>query len=119
MTRHGFDGGYALFSPFEQCEDSVTSIEFISKRSVGLIFYNGPVSQPGRDDPTDYIALWLQDGYPVLSVSMHGLLSEKQKFGVLTCDYVLAFQPKHILWMIKRTNSMLLFECIDIPLKFY
>ena len=78
MTRHGFDGGYALFSPFEQCEDSVTSIEFISKRSVGLIFYNGPVSQPGRDDPSDYIALWLQDGYPVLSVSIHGLLSYKQ-----------------------------------------
>ena len=73
MTHHSFTGGYALFAPFEQCEDSITSIEFLSSRSVGLIFYNGPVSQPGRYDPTDYIALWLEDGYPVLSVSMQSL----------------------------------------------
>ena len=73
MTRHSFKGGYALFDPFKQCEDSVTSIEILSERASGLIFYNGPVSKARRDDPTDYIALWLEDGYPVLSVSRAAL----------------------------------------------
>lgn len=70
MTRHSFKGGYALFAPFKQCEESTISIEILPKRDNGLIFYNGPVSQLGRDDPTDYVALWLKDGYPFLSVSI-------------------------------------------------
>ena len=69
LTRHSFQGGYALFAPFTQCEESTISIEILPKKEDGLIFYNGPTSTLGRDDPTDYIALWMKDGYPVLSVS--------------------------------------------------
>lgn len=71
MTRHSFDQGYVLFAPFAQCEESTTSIEFLSKHPDGLIFYNGPVDELGRDDPTDFIALSLRDGYPVLQLD-HG-----------------------------------------------
>jgi len=71
MTRHSFDDGYALYAPFAQCQDSLTSIEFISKTPNGLIFYNGPVAELGLDDPRDFIALSLVDGYPVLHID-HG-----------------------------------------------
>ncbi|XP_060579771.1 LOW QUALITY PROTEIN: neural-cadherin-like [Ruditapes philippinarum] len=71
MTRHSFSRGYALYAPFAQCEDSLTSIEFLSKEPDGLIFYNGPVEELSRDDPQDFIALSLIDGYPVLQVD-HG-----------------------------------------------
>jgi hypothetical protein len=44
-TRHGFDGtGYALYKPLEQCENSETSIEFITTQDNGLLLYNGPVT---------------------------------------------------------------------------
>jgi len=71
MTRHSFNEGYALFSPFEQCEESSTSIEFITQKADGLIFYNGPVAELGLDDPSDYVSLSLEDGYPVLQID-HG-----------------------------------------------
>ncbi|WAR12271.1 CADN-like protein, partial [Mya arenaria] len=71
MTRHSLSKGYALYAPLSQCEESVTSIEFIAKDPNGLIFYNGPVDELGIDDPTDYIALSLVDGYPELQVD-HG-----------------------------------------------
>lgn len=71
MTRHSFNEGYALYVPFAQCEESTTSIEFLTKRPDGLIFYNGPVAELGRDDPVDFIALSLQGGYPVLQLD-HG-----------------------------------------------
>lgn len=71
MTRHSFDDGYALYEPFEQCEDSSTSIDILPSESNGLIFYNGPVSELGRDDPRDFISLSLIDGYPELQLD-HG-----------------------------------------------
>ena len=71
MTKHSFNNGYALFEPFSQCEDSTTSIEFVTEFENGLLFYNGPVTELGRDDPTDYIALSLVDGYPLLQLD-HG-----------------------------------------------
>jgi dynein heavy chain 2 len=71
MTRHSFSRGYALYAPFAQCEDSLTSIEFLSKEPDGLIFYNGPVEELSRDDNQDFIALSLIDGYPELQID-HG-----------------------------------------------
>lgn len=71
MTRHSFSEGYALFSPFEQCEDSTTSIEFLTQKADGLILYNGPVTELGPNDPRDFIALFLVNGYPVLHID-HG-----------------------------------------------
>ncbi|KAK3581134.1 hypothetical protein CHS0354_033929 [Potamilus streckersoni] len=73
MTRHSFSGGYTLFAPLEQCEESVTSIEFLTKpsRPNGLLFYNGPVEELKMNDPEDYISLELVDGYPRLLIN-HG-----------------------------------------------
>ena len=71
MTRHSFNEGYALFAPFEQCEHSTTSIEILTESDSGLIFYNGPVEELGRDDPIDFIALSLIEGYPMLQLD-HG-----------------------------------------------
>ncbi|XP_071179939.1 neural-cadherin-like isoform X3 [Mytilus edulis] len=66
-TRHGFDGtGYALYKPLEQCENSETSIEFITSSDNGLIMYNGPVSD--NFQPQDYMSLELAGGYPILKI---------------------------------------------------
>ncbi|KAK6174384.1 hypothetical protein SNE40_017672 [Patella caerulea] len=71
-THRGFDGNsYALFKPFEQCKDSITSIDIITQQEDGLIFYNGPDSQLGPDEPTDFISLELIKGYPLLRID-HG-----------------------------------------------
>ncbi|KAL4234097.1 hypothetical protein ACF0H5_005750 [Mactra antiquata] len=71
LTRHSFNNGYALYDPFEQCEESSTSIDILSHEPNGLIFYNGPVSELKRDDPRDFISLALVDGYPELQLD-HG-----------------------------------------------
>ncbi|XP_033753809.1 LOW QUALITY PROTEIN: neural-cadherin-like [Pecten maximus] len=70
-TRHSFKGGYALYPALAQCEESTTSIEFITTSENGLIFYNGPVEPIGPNIPRDFIALELIKGYPQLQVD-HG-----------------------------------------------
>lgn len=62
--------GYALFSPLEQCENSRTSLEFITQQD-GLLFYNGPVINKPVNSERDYILLELINGYPQLSID-HG-----------------------------------------------
>jgi len=70
-TRHSFKGGFTLFQPLAQCEDSSTSIEFLATEENGLIFYNGPVEDLTPDIPRDFIALELVNGYPRLQID-HG-----------------------------------------------
>lgn len=62
--------GYAWFSPFEQCEQSHFSIEFLTEAADGLLFYNGPISDPDPNETIirDFISLELLDGFPRLLV---------------------------------------------------
>ncbi|XP_070186866.1 neural-cadherin-like [Littorina saxatilis] len=72
QLRHSFDGSsYALYASLEQCEDSETSIEFITTQADGLLLYNGPLVAPTGQQPTDFIALELLGGQPRLSID-HG-----------------------------------------------
>jgi len=54
QRRHSFDGtGWAQYPALNQCgltagPVSVTSIGIITKQANGLIFYNGPTTNPGR-----------------------------------------------------------------------
>lgn len=50
----------------EQCENSETSIEFITSSDNGLLMYNGPVSD--NFQPQDYMSLELAGGYPILKI---------------------------------------------------
>ncbi|CAG2215988.1 unnamed protein product [Mytilus edulis] len=71
QTHHSFNSGYTVYQPLAQCEDSTTSIEFVTKEKNGLLFYNGPVDKISPDHPKDFISLELRDGYPVLYIN-HG-----------------------------------------------
>lgn len=71
QTTHSFSGGYTLYPPLAQCEESITSIEFATLKESGLIFYNGPVDKMKKGDPQDFISLSLIQGYPELIVN-HG-----------------------------------------------
>ena len=72
QTRHSFSGdGWAWYKPLSQCEDSHTSLEFITTRENGLILYNGPMRELADGDPEDFIILELRSGYPFLRVN-HG-----------------------------------------------
>ncbi|XP_029635711.1 putative neural-cadherin 2 [Octopus sinensis] len=62
--------GYALFSPLEQCENSRTSLEFVTLQN-GLLFYNGPVTNKPANSERDFILLELINGYPQLKID-HG-----------------------------------------------
>ncbi|XP_053376534.1 neural-cadherin-like [Mercenaria mercenaria] len=70
--RQSFDGtGYALYKQLEQCEESRTSIEFMTKKGTALILYNGPVAELDPSDPRDFILLELVNGKPRLRIN-HG-----------------------------------------------
>ena len=72
QTHHSFSGkGWAWYKPLAQCEDSHTSLEFVTRTKDGLILYNGPIRdlEPGEDK--DFILLELRSGYPVLRAN-HG-----------------------------------------------
>lgn len=71
-TRHSFHGdGWAWYAPLSQCEDSHTSVEFVTQQDNGLIFYNGPTRELTSGEDTDFILLELRGGYPVLRLN-HG-----------------------------------------------
>ena len=72
QLRHSFNGtGYALYKQLEQCEKSRTSIEILTNKSEGLIFYNGPQTELDQGDPKDFILLELTGGVPRLRIN-HG-----------------------------------------------
>jgi hypothetical protein len=57
-----------LVAPLQQCEDRVTSLDFITQIPEGLLFFNGPVEDVEQSMATDFISLELVDGYPRLRV---------------------------------------------------
>ena len=72
MTKQSFKGtGYALYETLQQCENSVTSIEFITERANSLLMYNGPIRELAGLDPQDFMVLQLLNGYPELMID-HG-----------------------------------------------
>lgn len=73
QVRHSFDGdSYAFFPTLEQCENSQTSIEFITMKDDGLLMFNGPIGEIDRlKVPEDFMSLELLSGYPRLMIN-HG-----------------------------------------------
>ncbi|UYV85015.1 hmr-1 [Cordylochernes scorpioides] len=69
QTIRSFNGqGWAWFPSLQQCEESHISVEIITKSPDGLIFYNGPLSNPDPDEVfnQDFISLELKAGHPRL-----------------------------------------------------
>ncbi|XP_070568184.1 putative neural-cadherin 2 [Ptychodera flava] len=68
-TKRSFSGsGFAWYDSLKTCEDSHTSLEFITKSADGMLLYNGPTT----DDYfalKDYIAIGMVDGKVKLSIN--------------------------------------------------
>lgn len=79
VTSRTFGGkGWAWFPPLEQCENSHLSLEFLTRSSDGILFYNGPVDAPqvGVSILQDFISLELSSGKPRLIVDFGSGTSE-------------------------------------------
>lgn len=68
-TRSFRDGGYALLPTLKQCSETRTSVEFVTEKSSGILFYNGPTTKEGS---SDYILLQLRNGKPLLNIDLGG-----------------------------------------------
>lgn len=71
QTVRTFRGnGWAWYPPLDMCETSHLSFEFVTRKSDGLLLYNGPITPPSRDQNTisDFIAIELDKGYPRLLI---------------------------------------------------
>ncbi|XP_049536228.1 neural-cadherin-like isoform X1 [Anopheles darlingi] len=68
VVRSFRGNGWAWYSPLDMCDKSHISVEIITTKADGLVFYNGPITPPKEDDSTkqlsDFIALELEQGYP-------------------------------------------------------
>lgn len=71
MLRRTFRGnGFAWFPALAMCDNSHISLEFLTRRADGLLFYNGPITPPETDETivSDFIALELENGRPRLLI---------------------------------------------------
>ncbi|XP_064079326.1 neural-cadherin-like isoform X1 [Macrobrachium nipponense] len=70
LTRTFRGNGFAWFQPLAMCDNSHISLEFLTRRPEGLLFYNGPITPPETDEMivSDFIALELEKGRPRLLV---------------------------------------------------
>ena len=70
LTRTFRGNGFAWFQPLAMCDQSHISLEFLTRRSEGLLFYNGPITSPETDEiiVSDFIALELEKGRPRLLI---------------------------------------------------
>uniref|UniRef100_A0A6E8VYJ9 Cadherin n=2 Tax=Anopheles coluzzii TaxID=1518534 RepID=A0A6E8VYJ9_ANOCL len=68
VVRSFRGSGWAWYPPLDMCDKSHISVEIITTKPDGLIFYNGPITPPKEDDTSkqlsDFIALELEQGYP-------------------------------------------------------
>lgn len=65
----GFSGnGWALYPPIDPCETTRISVELKPVTENGLVMYVGPMTYMERLPISDFLALELVDGYPVLIV---------------------------------------------------
>ncbi|XP_035905492.1 neural-cadherin isoform X2 [Anopheles stephensi] len=71
QTTRSFRGnGWAWYPPLAMCDDSHLSFEFITRKSDGLLLYNGPIVPPERDEllVSDFISVELERGFPRLLI---------------------------------------------------
>lgn len=65
----GFYGnGYAFYEPIPACDNTNISLEIAPQTDHGLILYLGPLNYNPLLDVSDFLALELVKGYPVLTV---------------------------------------------------
>lgn len=65
----GFAGnGWALYPPIDPCAETKISIELKPETENGLVMYIGPMTYMERLPISDFLALELVDGYPILMV---------------------------------------------------
>uniref|UniRef100_T1DFT0 Putative cadherin n=1 Tax=Cupiennius salei TaxID=6928 RepID=T1DFT0_CUPSA len=84
MTTRSFSGrGWAWFPSLQQCEQSHLSLEFMTRKSDGLLLYNGPIANPdvGEAAVQDFISLELQGGRPRLLVDFGSGTAEVMVYG--------------------------------------
>ncbi|KAG5675458.1 hypothetical protein PVAND_005362 [Polypedilum vanderplanki] len=83
QTTRSFRGnGWAWYPPLDMCDDSHLSLEFITRKSDGLLIYNGPIVPPESDEQliSDFISLEIERGYPRLLIDFgSGTLELKVK----------------------------------------
>ncbi|XP_037038290.1 neural-cadherin isoform X5 [Bradysia coprophila] len=71
QTTRSFRGtGWAWYPPLEMCDNSHLSLEFITRKSDGLLLYNGPIVPPEKDEElvSDFIAVEIERGFPRLLI---------------------------------------------------
>lgn len=69
MLSVSFNGdGWAMYPPFESCADLKISFEITPLRGYGLVLYLGPLQHNPLLPLSDFLALELRNGYPVLMV---------------------------------------------------
>ncbi|XP_046410179.1 neural-cadherin isoform X2 [Neodiprion virginianus] len=83
QTARSFRGnGWAWYPALEMCDNSHMSFEFITRKSDGLLLYNGPIVPPEADEVmvSDFISVELERGYPRLLIDFgSGTLELKVK----------------------------------------
>lgn len=71
QTSRSFRGnGWAWYPALEMCDSSHLSFEFITRKSDGILLYNGPIVPPEADETmvSDFISVELERGYPRLLI---------------------------------------------------
>ncbi|XP_058799205.1 neural-cadherin isoform X1 [Phymastichus coffea] len=83
QTARSFRGnGWAWYPALEMCDNSHLSFEFITRKSDGLLLYNGPIVPPESDETmvSDFISVELERGIPRLLIDFgSGTLELKVK----------------------------------------
>ncbi|XP_070157602.1 neural-cadherin isoform X7 [Polyergus mexicanus] len=83
QTARSFRGnGWAWYPALEMCDNSHLSFEFITRKSDGLLLYNGPIVPPEVDEVmvSDFISVELERGIPRLLIDFgSGTLELKVK----------------------------------------
>jgi hypothetical protein len=72
QTSRSFRGsGWAWYPPLDMCDNSHLSLEFVTRKSDGLLLYNGPIVPPEAEEVlvSDFISLELERGYPRLLIN--------------------------------------------------
>ncbi|XP_030373740.1 DE-cadherin [Scaptodrosophila lebanonensis] len=69
LVSVGFYGsGYAFYEPISPCDTTRISLDIVPQTDQGLVMYLGPLNYNPLLPLSDYLALELEHGYPVLTV---------------------------------------------------
>nr|BAC06837.1 Pf1-cadherin [Ptychodera flava] len=70
ISRGFQSNSFAWYPPLSQCEETKTSIEFLTKSRDGIILYNGPIVPIDLGQPQDFMAIELVGGKPKLYMDL-------------------------------------------------